>query len=175
MRLPDQTWAELLTEERVCAGLSIPELARTIGVSPDNVWRWEHAERPIPALRRRQIAGALNMSEDEVFPTTEEGVAHARKRIADRWKAAKRTAPVPVADRLSAHMEAEGLSHQAIADLLGVHQSTVSRWLTGRYEPAQAQRAAIEAKLGLPAGQRTLSERWEREIARREQARRVAS
>lgn len=46
-------------------------------------------------------------------------------------------------------MQEKGLSQQALADILGINQTTVSQWLLGRKKPSYDNIQSLYEKLGV--------------------------
>jgi transcriptional regulator with XRE-family HTH domain len=125
MREP-RTWGEHLRRQRILRGISQPESANEIGVSEEEVWRWEAGKRrpSVPLLPRLiEFLGYCPYDPD----------ASLKKRLTDV-------------------REALGLTRREVARRLGVDDSTVSRWESGeRRPPAWYRRKllALDADLQL--------------------------
>lgn len=114
------------------------DLARTVGVHPTSILRWERRERLPGPVHIRDLAHALELDPasvaaffDAARPSPSDAGVHGRG-----LRAARRAANVPVT---------------AIAHRLGVRVATVYNWEAGRARIPDEALAALGRVLGIPA------------------------
>ncbi len=136
-----------------------PRILTYTGRGPLAAWVAVAAQRVAIDLRRAAIPTAgVDPEADDLLPAREHPeAAYLRGRYRAEFEAGVRAALAALGDRdwLLLRLTAlSGLSHEQVAAIYGVNQSTVSRWI------AQARAAVLEvterevcARIGLPAAE----------------------
>jgi RNA polymerase sigma-70 factor len=113
------------------------------------------AQRVALDLRRESARTAADPVADELLPVDEHPEAdYLRMRYKREFEAAVREAlaALPDRDRLLLRLTTvSGLSHEQIAQIYKVNQSTVTRWISrARSEVLEVTERSVCAKLGVP-------------------------
>ncbi len=136
-----------------------PRIATYGGRGPLAAWVAVAAQRVAIDLRRAAIpTSPVDPETDALLPAAEHPEAdYLRGRYRPEFEAGVRAALAALSDRdclLLRLTTVSGLSHEQVATIYGVNQSTVTRWI------AQARTAVLEtterevcARLGLPASE----------------------
>lgn len=122
-RPPQESLADRLKHKREGNGWSQAEGARSLGVSPAVLWRWESGRRK---PKGSYLAKVYSFLGGDPRP----------------W-------PVSIGARLRRHRESMGLTLAKLALRLGVAQSTLCRWESGEREPKGDYLAKAEKLLAL--------------------------
>ncbi len=116
-----KTWRDHIRTRRLDLGLLQKDMAREVGVDKTTVYNWESG-RATPAVR--YIPGIICFLGYAPYDPE-----------------------APFAEKLRARREALGLSQEAFAGRLGVHESTVVRWESGTGRASRRSLRIIKALL----------------------------
>jgi RNA polymerase sigma-70 factor (ECF subfamily) len=136
-----------------------PRIASYGGRGPLAAWVAVAAQRVALDLRRVAMrAPAADPDADQLLPAREHPEAdYLRSRYRDEFEAGVRAALAALGhrDRLLLRLTTlSGLSHEQIAAIYSVNQSTVSRWIArARADVLAAAEHEVCARLGLPASE----------------------
>ncbi|HSS40896.1 MAG TPA: sigma-70 family RNA polymerase sigma factor [Polyangia bacterium] len=136
-----------------------PRIASYGGRGPLAAWVAVAAQRVALDLRRATMrASAADPDADQLLPAHEHPEAdYLRSRYRGEFEAGVRAALAALGhrDRLLLRLTTlSGLSHEQIAAMYGVNQSTVSRWIArARADVLAAAEHEVCARLGLPASE----------------------
>jgi RNA polymerase sigma-70 factor, ECF subfamily len=136
-----------------------PRIASYAGRGPLAAWVAVAAQRVAIDLRRTAVRpGGVDPDADQLLPAHEHPEAdYLRSRYRGEFEAGVRAALAGLADRdrlLLRLTTVSGLSHEQIAAIYAVNQSTVSRWIArARADVLAATEREVCARLGLPASE----------------------
>ncbi|MES1207346.1 MAG: sigma-70 family RNA polymerase sigma factor [Pseudomonadota bacterium] len=136
-----------------------PRITSYAGRGPLAAWVAVAAQRVALDLRRVALRGAAaDPDADQLLPAREHPEAdYVRSRYRAEFEAGVRSALAALGhrDRLLLRLTIlSGLSHEQIAAIYGVNQSTVSRWISrARADVLAAAEHEVCARLGLPASE----------------------
>ena len=117
-----RTLGDQIRKRRMDLGLSQRVLARRLGMSKSSIENWE---------------GNIVEPARWMIPGITEFLGFQPSLL-----------PATFAERLTAHRRRMGLSRERLAQILGVHKTTVVRWETGATKPPKPFREKVEAFLG---------------------------
>src|SRR4051794_1175915 len=136
-----------------------PRILSYAGRGPLVGWVAVAAQRVALDLRRSAArTTALDPAADEVLPANQHPeIDYLRTRYKPEFEAAVREAlaGLPDRDRLLLKLTiVSGLSHEQLANIYSVNQSTITRWIArAREQVLEATEREVCSKLGLPPGE----------------------
>jgi len=136
-----------------------PRIQSYAGRGPLAGWVAVAAQRVALDLRRSAARTAgLDPQADEVLPANQHPeIDYLRTRYKPEFEAAVREAlaGLPDRDRLLRKLTlVSGLSHEQLANIYSVNQSTITRWIArARAQVLEATEREVCAKLGMPPGE----------------------
>ena len=136
-----------------------PRIQSYAGRGPLAGWVAVAAQRVALDLRRSAArTTALDPQADEVLPANQHPeIDYLRTRYKPEFEAAVREAlaGLPDRDRLLLKLTiVSGLSHEQLANIYGVNQSTITRWIArARAQVLEVTEREVCSKLGLPPGE----------------------
>jgi transcriptional regulator with XRE-family HTH domain len=116
-----ETLGDHLKKKRLDLGLNQKQAGQEIGVDETTIYNWEHS-RTVPALR--------------LMPSLGRFLGYAPYTPAQS-----------LPEKLKALRQSMGLSRKRLAKLLGVDESSLANWETGRTRPNKKSREIIEGFL----------------------------
>ena len=147
--------------QRIFAGTAgePPRIHSYSGRGPLAGWVAVAAQRVALDLRRSAArTTGLDPQADEVLPANQHPeIDYLRTRYKPEFEAAVREALAGLADRERLLLKltiVSGLSHEQLANIYGVNQSTITRWIArAREQVLEATEREVCAKLGMPPGE----------------------
>ena len=136
-----------------------PRIQSYVGRGPLAAWVAVAAQRVALDLRRSaaRMAG-MDPGADEILPANQHPeIDYLRTRYKAEFEAAVREALAGLPDRERLLLKltiVSGLSHEQLANIYGVNQSTITRWIArAREQVLDATEREVCSKLGMPPGE----------------------
>lgn len=126
------------------AGLTKTQVAKRVRVHPSTISKWERGAAP-PLVMLRRLARVYGLSTGVLAEAA--GVRPPRVLAPSRWTSGD------LPDVIRAFRAWHGLTQSEIAALVGRDVGQIQRWEAGRAVPSVATLKALNAALGLPAGE----------------------
>ena len=140
----------LLREYREWAGYSRVALAESVGISVDQLERWEIVGVPVPPSESfLALAAFLDVPESAVHATVSEEPGRSRAASPARYLPRDAVAAYEAAPALEDAIVAHGWTPEEVAEALATSPAKIQAWRLGVIEMTQAEHLALAGLLHL--------------------------